>query len=288
MGRPSGAGKDRLICVSRKTPRRDFAHAPDFAARMAKHFVYRNGGSRICSSMWKNINLEKCLSHIDKQLGSENETPSGLRPAITISRMCGAGGRSVASKLLDLMQAQAPPGCQWTIFDKNLIEKVLEDHLYSARLAKYLPESGKSFMRDLLARVSGEQLPAVRGVEHTVETLWKLARSGYVIIVGRAGNIITARLDNVFHVRLVGSLARRIARVEEVYELERNAAATFVKMQDAAKKLYLKDYFGRNIDDPELYHLVINTDLISYADAARLIAEAATNWLQPSPFAVAG
>lgn len=237
--------------------------------------------------MWKNINLEKCLSHIEKQMVPGSGGATGARPAITISRMCGAGGRTVASKLLDLMQAQAPPGCHWTIFDKNLIEKVLQDHLYSAQLAKYLPESGKSFLAEMMDRIRGGQLPATKAVEQTVETIWKLAAGGHVIVVGRAGNIITAKMKNVFHVRLAGSLERRIARVEQVYEMERAAAEAFVKAQDAAKKLYLKDYFGQDIDDPQLYHLIVNTDLISYDAAAHLIAEAATRWFESNTTATA-
>ena len=32
---------------------------------------------------------------------------------------------------------------------------------------------------------------------------------------------------------------------------------------------YVKKYFGKDIDDPLLYHLVINTDLVSYGESAR-------------------
>jgi cytidylate kinase len=228
--------------------------------------------------MWNNINLEKCLSHIDKQVGSSLGSPSAAGPAITISRMCGAGGRTVASKLLDRLQPLAPPGCQWTVFDKNLIEKVLEDHLQSARLAEFVPETSKSWVVGLINKIRGGPISNTKIVEQTVETIWKLAADGHVMIVGRGGNVITARMKNVFHLRLVGSLERRITRVEEVYEMDRRTAANYVKTQDAAKKLYLKEYFGRDIDDSELYHLVINTDRIPYDETARLIFDAFTNW----------
>jgi len=228
--------------------------------------------------MWNNINLEKCLSHIGQQVGSSLGGPDATRPAITISRMCGAGGRTVASALLDRLQLSAPPGCHWTVFDKNLIEKVLEDHLQSTRLAEYAPEAGRPMLIEMLHKIRGDRLPASKLVEQTIETIWKLAFGGHVIIVGRGGNIITARMKNVFHLRLVGSLERRITRIEEVYEMDRRTAANYVKTQDAAKKLYLKEYFGRDIDDSELYHLVINTDRIAYDETARLIFDAFTNW----------
>jgi len=228
--------------------------------------------------MWKNIDLEKCLSHINSELGSKDRGSPGTKPAITISRMCGAGGRTVASKLVDYLQPHAPSGCQWTIFDKNLIEKVLEDHSLSTRLAEYLPETSKSLLLETFDRLMGKRPPAAKIVEQTVETIWKLAKGGHVILVGRAANVITARLENVFHVRLVGSLERRIQRVEEVYEMGRAAAQAYVKSQDADKKLYVKEYFGRDIDDPHLYHLIVNTDRVPYEDAARLIADTFRNW----------
>lgn len=228
--------------------------------------------------MWKNIDLEKCLSHIKSESASKDIGSPERKPSITISRMCGAGGRMVASKLVDYLQPKVPFGCQWTIFDRNLIEKVLEDHSLSTRLAEYLPEASKSLLAETVDRLRGKGPPTSKIIEQTVETIWKLANGGHVILVGRAANVITSRLKNVFHVRLVGSLERRIERVEEAYEMDRDAAQAYIKSQDAGKKLYLREYFGRDIDDPLLYHMMVNTDRISYDHAARLIADTFLNW----------
>jgi len=106
--------------------------------------------------MWKNINFGNCLSYLSSRAASEAYLDShaasqsiigshaaaegtihpSARPGITISRMCGAGGRTVASKLADYLQPHTPAGHNWTIFDKNLIEKVLEDHHLSKCLAR--------------------------------------------------------------------------------------------------------------------------------------------------------
>lgn len=235
--------------------------------------------------MWKNINLEECLSHISRQRDSRNTGPPDQRPAITISRQCGSGGRTVASKLAEWLQPHAPYGCHWTIFDQNLIKKVLEDHWESVRLAEFLPESSKSRVAEMIEKLRGKKLSAAKFVEQTVETIWQLAEGGHVILVGRAANVITAKLPNVFHVRLVGSLENRIARVEEVYDFDRHAALAYIKSQDDAKRLYLKEYFGRDIEDPELYHLIVNTDRISYGEAAKLIGEAVIHWFKLTPAA---
>jgi cytidylate kinase len=132
----------------------------------------------------------------------------------------------------------------------------------------------------MMAQWRGKKMSASNVIEQTVETIWRLAEGGYVILVGRAANVITARLQNVFHVRLVGSLENRIERVEEIYDFDRHEALAYIKSQDTAKQRYLKEYFGEEIEDAQLYHLVINTDRIPYGQTAKLIADAVIHWLK--------
>ena len=240
--------------------------------------------------MWENINFEKCLSYIkasgasrasiNSKAGSKTFVSSSdaihpaAKPSITISRMCGAGGRTVASQLVDFLQSHTLANHQWTVFDEKLIKKVLEDHHLSQRIAEYLPENHKSFFAETIEKMRGLHPPTATIVKQSAETIWNLAANGYVILVGRAANVITEKLDNVYHVRLVGSLRNRIARVEEVYEMGRSDARKFIKSQDAARRRYMRGYFGRDIEDPLLYHMIINTDEISYENTARLIGDA--------------
>jgi cytidylate kinase len=197
--------------------------------------------------------------------------------------MCGSGGRTVASKLAEYLDPHTPYGTHWTIFDQGLIKKVLEEHCVSVRWADRLPERSQSLLQGVMRKLRGKQPSPAKIVEQTVETIWHLAEGGHVILVGRGANVITARLPNVFHVRLVGSLETRLERLEEVYDFDRHAATEFLKTQDGAKKQYLKEYFGEDIDDPQLYHLMVNTDRISYGEAAKLIGDAVLQWIKTPP-----
>lgn len=57
----------------------------------------------------------------------------------------------------------------------------------------------------------------------------------------------------------------------KIYNLKEAEAVNFIEKNDEARKNYLKTYFNKDIDDPLLYHLIINTHLISFKRAVELI-----------------
>ncbi len=225
--------------------------------------------------MWKNIGLEQCRSFINCQLSSGGWARSDglVKPAITFSRLTGAGGLTVADELAEYLQAKVPRHAPWTVFDQKLVEQVLEDHHLSKRVAEFMPENHKSILTDIFEELLGLHPSAWTLVHQTAETILHLAQMGNVILVGRGASVVTRELDNVFHVRLVGSVAKRIERVQQVYELDRPAAIEFINRKDKGRRRYLKEYYHEDIEDPLLYHLIINTDRIRSEDAARLIGD---------------
>lgn len=242
--------------------------------------------------MWKNIGLEKCISFIESELQAKSkESPRSAttRPAVTISRMTGAGGHTVASNLADYLQMHVPSHDPWTVFDQNLVDKVLEDHHIHKRFADFMKEGHKSMLRDSVEEWIGLHPSFWTLVQKTNATILQLARMGNVILVGRGATLITGKLKNVFHVRLVASLEKRIEYGQQLYNLDRKAALTFIKKMDEGRKRYLKDNFDADVDDPLLYHLIINTDLVRYDEAARVIGdEVIARFNLGSPAKVAG
>jgi cytidylate kinase len=224
------------------------------------------------------VGLDRCLTFINCQLKPADPQAHGnisRRPTVTISRQAGCGALVVAEKLAALLQAESPKASPpWAVFDRNLMDKVLADHHLPARLAKFLPEDRMTELQDIVDEVFGLHPPSWTVVRQITETMLQLAELGGVILIGRAGNIITATLPNVFHVRLVAPLEQRIAHAQEDYKLSKKAARTFCLKEDRGRKRYLKKYFNADVDDPLLQHLTINTGLVSYDEAARLIAVA--------------
>jgi hypothetical protein len=178
--------------------------------------------------MIANASAEQCLSFIHSQLQTPDEhgefAKKSVRRAVTISRQTGSGAFVVAEKLAHYLQHHSSgDACPWTVFDRNLMDKVLEDHNLPTRLAKFLPEDRVSQIEDILADVFEVHPPAQTVIEQTTE------------------------------------------------------AHKFCLSQDRGRERYHKKYFNADINDPLLYHLIINTGLVNFDDAAKLIGDAVLN-----------
>lgn len=230
--------------------------------------------------MIDSVSMEKCRAFIDCQLSTAKPTGEAKmtavdRPTITISRQTGSGARTVAEKLADYLQAnESGHHCSWTVFDKNLVQKILEDHHLPFRLAQYMPERKVSEIDDAVGELLGLHPSTWTLIQHTAETVLRLAKMGNTILVGRGATVIASKLKNAFHVRLMGSLACRAEHAAQFYQMNLKDAQAFVEKEDHERTKFLKKYFGREIDDPLLYHLTINTDLLPFDETARIIGEA--------------
>ncbi len=197
------------------------------------------------------------------------------RRAVTISRLAGSGAHAVAEKLAALLQAHTPKdACPWTIFDRNLVSKVLQEHHLPERMGRFMPEDQTSEIADTMEELFGLHPPSWLLVRKVTETILHLAELGNVILIGRGAVVVTAGLSHVFHVRLVSAFEKRLQRIQELEHLSKEAALQFIEQEDRGRERYLKKYFKADVDDPLLYDLVINTDRISHDRAARLIADA--------------
>jgi cytidylate kinase len=225
--------------------------------------------------MWKNISAERSESYIERHFGLKGKDTSGTspKPAITISRAEGAGGLTVASSLAEYLQKRISSHDVWTVFSQHLVAKVLEEHHLNKRAADFMKEGHKGVVTDAVEELLGLHPSDWTFVQRTNATILRLAQAGNVILVGRGANIVTSKLKTVFHVYLVGSLEKRIEQAQIVFNLDRKSAINYIKKKDESRRRYLKDNFDKDIDDPLLYHVIINTDLVQYDEAAQLIGD---------------
>jgi cytidylate kinase len=194
-------------------------------------------------------------------------------PFITISRQAGAGAETVAHLLAEKLNADLPKDARpWTVFDKNLIEKVLEDADLPQEIAKHVQEDKDTTVQALVGELLGLHPSMWTIFHHTSDTILKLARLGRCIIVGRGAEIITAKLKGGVHVRLVAAESVRLAHLKKHFGLDDKAAAKYLHEHDEGRRRYVKTNFENNIDDPLLYHAVLNTGLLDFGATADVVA----------------
>ena len=224
---------------------------------------------------------DQCLSFISCQLNPETQrrfAPSKRRPSITISRQIGCGSMAIAGELCALMEAQAGEPCHWTVIDKNLVEKVLDEHKLPKEVAKFMQEGRVSAIQDAIEEILGLH-PSSRTLwQQTSETILHLAELGQVIVMGRAAHVITRHMNQVFHVRLIAPLEVRVQQIMARDQLDHKAALKLVQQVDSGRRRYLQDHFHTDIDDSLQYDLVINTARLPLQAVARLIAAAVQQW----------
>jgi hypothetical protein len=173
-----------------------------------------------------------------------------------------------------LQQYSPTQGPAWTVFDRDLMQKVLADHELPGYLEKFLPEDRVSAIEDWLVDIFGAWPTSQLVLKQTAETILKFAELGSVILIGRAGNIVTAKVPNVLHVRLVAPLEDRIGRICHDDCKSPAEARKFCLEEDQARARYVKTYYKADIDDPLGYHLVINTSRVGYENTAQMIGDA--------------
>ncbi len=216
--------------------------------------------------------ISSWFKHLEESKRKEREEK--IYPFVTISRESGAYGTTIADMLGEyLRKHQRGPEAPWAVFDKELIQKVIEEHQFPAMFQRYFVEDSASLIDDILAELFGFHPPQETLVRSVGETILHLATLGHVILVGRGANILTHRLPKGTHVRLVGSFEKRVAHMKEYLNLSQEQARDYVMKEDFDRRAYISRYFGKNISDVSLYDLVINTDTVSSQDAVTLIGD---------------
>jgi hypothetical protein len=222
--------------------------------------------------------FERCRHYIDCRLtegGKRRARMPKVASAVTISRQTGSRAVAIGKVLARYLDGVAPsPGCNWTVFDENLVERVLTDHHLPKRLKAYMLEDKVGEVTTIIEEILGLHPPSWTLFHHTVETVLKLASLGQVILVGRGTNLMSASMPGVLHVRLIGSLERRIAHVSSCYKISETEARKRIKRKDAASRRFVRQHFSVDNADPLLYDLVINTDCLRDDAVANLIGGA--------------
>jgi cytidylate kinase len=116
----------------------------------------------------------------------------------------------------------------------------------------------------------------------TEEVLLKQAATGEGVILGRAAVIVLRSRPGVLRVRLEGPPQRRAAQASRLGEIPLEEAEQARRRVDRAQAAYWSRFYGADISDPSLYHLVIDSTTVGLDACVELLALAARSLSQMS------
>lgn len=194
--------------------------------------------------------------------------------AITISRQYGSGGGEVAAHLAHRLD--------WQLIDHEIVAQVAHSLGITEEEAVVHDERVEGFITRALNALQAAALvvPASVAPLQQAEAVYNdalrkvvetAADTGHVVIVGRSGQAFLAGRRDVLHVRIVAPLQQRIIYVSRREGLDEAAAESRISSKDRDRARYLQARFGRNVDDPLLYDLIINTAVLDLDSAVDLI-----------------
>ncbi len=197
---------------------------------------------------------------------------NGQSPFITISRQAGAGGNSLAAAILEQLDQRKTELCQgWQKFNQELCHKIADEPGMSVALDRLVKLEYRSGIEDMVGEIMIGTKPQDSVNKKIFEWVRALAVHGKAILIGRGGVCYTRDLPLGIHIRLVAPLVLRVKRMSTLLELEEKKAKELVLEQDESRAKLMKNYFGKNIDDPLLYDAVWNTGTVAMEQIARSI-----------------
>jgi cytidylate kinase len=106
------------------------------------------------------------------------------------------------------------------------------------------------------------------------EQLMHVAMADGAVVLGRAGACAFLRSTDVLRVRLFGDPERRIAQAARIEGLTEQQARDLIAKADRARDHYVRKLYKVSVNDPSLFHLQLDSTVLSLETCTHLIVEA--------------
>lgn len=187
-------------------------------------------------------------------------------PWLCVSRQIGSGGSALAYRVAEALG--------WQVFNKKILAGIAEQANTRKRILSRLDEKAVGGMSDWINHLfAPESLSRGAFLREMMEVICAIGKQGGTVIVGRGANwVLDARYG--LRVRVVAPLNHRIDALAASESLDREAAAREVRSDDDQKKAFIRQVYGKDIEDPLGYDLILNLSGID-ADVAEDVVLAA-------------
>ena len=179
---------------------------------------------------------------------------------ITISEMIGTQGRIIARDVASTMN--------YTYYGREALMRAAEEMGVLSDLLKMElknPPLLEKFLSDK-PKIHLDRFQAL---------IYEVAKKGNAVFFGKGSQLLLNSFDCALHVLVTGSMEKRKKRVMQEMNVDAEVAEKMILNSDQYKKEFLKYAYNEDWLNPELYHLILNTDVLTSDSAVKIIVDAA-------------
>jgi cytidylate kinase len=196
-----------------------------------------------------------------------------MKRVITVSREFGSGGRSIGRMVAEKLG--------YAFYDSELVEEVAKRSGFSP---EFIKESGEyaSTRHSLLFSLATANQFTANGLSVTdrlyleqSKIIEELAEKGGCVIVGRCADYILRDRTDALHVFIHANMECRAERIVERYGQSDKSPEKRLTEKDQKRKVYYKNYTGRNWGEAQNYDLCLNSSTLGLEACAEFIVRAA-------------
>ena len=206
---------------------------------------------------------------------------SGL-PFVTISRQAGVGGHALGRGIVRAVEHLKHPdiAAGWDLFDQKLCAMLAQSESGEASFDTLINEEYKTGVHQSVYEMFLGRPEQYQLQKKISEVIVLLAKLGKVVVLGRGSMCITRDIPNGIRIRLVAPEKIRIKSMMEYIGGSEKEAEKAMRKQDKSREAFVREVFGRDINDPLLFDAIFNTGTLNQEEivsaVVRLIEE---KWL---------
>ena len=179
---------------------------------------------------------------------------------ITVSRVFGSGGTLFSKELAKKLG--------YEYLDKESVRKICIEKKDNVCAFGMEDEKADSFFDRIAELMTNRSFYKLQ----LMANIYGYALKNNVVFTGMGANLILSGIPDLLNIQIVRPLSERVKSVAEYHKISVDDALDMVEKNDDEKKEFLRYFFDKNISDPTLYHLVINSSRISLEDGLDITA----------------
>ncbi len=198
--------------------------------------------------LFKYLN-KRLHEHIGRKKPEEKEPG----PVVTISRQSGCNAKRLTNKLtaeINRITQQEGTENEWKFINKEILEGAAKELGVKPSEIEYIFRyQERTIIGDILAAFAKKYYKSEKKIRNTIaHVIRQIAAEGNVIIVGRAGVVLTKDILRSLHVKLEAPLEWRSLIISQKLGISPAKARKYAEDLDKKRERFRNSFEGRNTD----------------------------------------